>query len=431
MAHTKKLDPTVKCAPLQSGVVGPAVKIVKNIALTQQNVNASTSTVGEPSVAMKGQSLFVSGNWYASTSSDTGATWDFVDPFTTLPSVDGGFCCDQTLVYVASVDITVWLLQYVEQSGTNTLRVAVTKGVDGSGPWHWWDLKPSVVNASWKGEWFDYNHAAYSDHALYVGSNSFHASNGTFARSAVFRFPLAQLAAGAGLSYDVFSTRQNFSVRCVQGATSTMYMLSHNSDRQIRVYEWPESSSTVKHHDVNVTPWLGGVYSAPDPNGVNWLSRCDERITGAWVGCGQIGAMWSANRQGPTRPLPFVRVVRIDAKTKALIDEPDIWSTRHAYAYPDACPNSKMDVGITLFRGGKTVFPGHVVGRMAAGSPGPAPWRLVATRNGTDGPNDNKWGDYLTCRRAAPDTTEWVAVGYTLQGGGARTDVEPRVVIFK
>ncbi len=57
-------------------------------------------------------------------------------------------------------------------------------------------------------------------------------------------------------------------------------------------------------------------------------------------------------------------------------------------------------------------------------------WRLRVTRNGTDGPSDNKWGDYLTCRRHSPQLHTWVAAGYTLQGGGARTNIEPRYVHF-
>jgi hypothetical protein len=52
-------------------------------------------------------------------------------------------------------------------------------------------------------------------------------------------------------------------------------------------------------------------------------------------------------------------------------------------------------------------------------------------RTGTHAPNDGKWGDYVACRRDAPDADQWVAVGFTLQGGGARTDIEPILVQFR
>src|SRR5207244_2692192 len=55
---------------------------------------------------------------------------------------------------------------------------------------------------------------------------------------------------------------------------------------------------------------------------------------------------------------------------------------------------------------------------------------LQTTRTGTNGPSDEKWGDYLTCRRHSPDGLTWIATGFTLQGGGSRSDVEPRVVHF-
>ena len=111
-----------------------------------------------------------------------------------------------------------------------------------------------------------------------------------------------------------------------------------------------------------------------------------------------------------------------------VIDEPDIWHADFAYAFPDASLNSSGTVGISLFRGGGTRFPGHVVGAWdgVAGK-----WELVGTRDSTHTPNDGKWGDYVTCRRDSPDTGTWVAVGYTLQGGGARANIEPRLVRFK
>ena len=105
----------------------------------------------------------------------------------------------------------------------------------------------------------------------------------------------------------------------------------------------------------------------------------------------------------------------------------DIWSTDYAYAYPSGAANDAGKIGITLFRGGNQLNPGHVVGAYdeAGGS-----WDLVATKDGTNGPTDNKWGDYLTCRPHTPGGQTWLATGYTLQGGGQPTNVEPRLVRF-
>jgi hypothetical protein len=205
-----------------------------------------------------------------------------------------------------------------------------------------------------------------------------------------------------------------------------MYFASHVNNSTVRVFSWPETSNTVTSRDVGVSAWSDGDYSAPGPDGANWLSRTDDRITGAWVANGLIGLAWSANRRA-TRPFPYVRVVRIVEATMALRDDADIWSANHAYAYPDACPNDRGHVGITLFRGGGALHPGHVVGIWDDFS---NRWQLVVTANGTHGPVDTKWGDYLACRRHSPDGLTWLASGYTLQGGGQRDNIEPRLVHF-
>jgi hypothetical protein len=404
------------------------VTLLRNVALSGNATTGQTSTVAEPSLATLDQQVFFTGNWYASRSADNGATWTFIDPYSTLPPADNGFCCDQTVIAVPARHLTIWLLQYDELAGTNTLRVAAHRGpgLDNAG-WVFWDLRPGDVDPAWANQWFDYNHAATSDGFLYVGSNVFTVGTDEFVRSVVFRFPLAGFDPDASLTYEYFETSENFSLRCTQGATNTMYIVSHNSFSQVRVFSWPENASQVTSTDVDVAAWDEGAYKSAGPDGRNWLSRCDGRITGAWVSRGEIGIMWSSNRLEPVRAVPFIRVVRLNETTLAVIDEPDIWSPSVAYAYPDAYPNESGEVGVTLYRGGGNVHTGHVVGFWDRDA---SAWRLRVTRNGTNGPTDHKWGDYVTCRRHSPQSHTWVASGVTLQGGGARGNVEPRYVHF-
>ena len=253
-----------------------------------------------------------------------------------------------------------------------------------------------------------------------------HFRGDTFARSVVYRLPLQTLGDRGSLSYQYFASTQNFSLRCVRGARDTMYFASHNSTSQVRLFSWPEAAPAPSVHDVDVSVWNAGRYSALGPDGSNWLTRCDPRITGAWIANGSIGLAWSANTRGP-RPFPHVRVVEIDTAGMQAVADRDIWSQNYAYAYPNGAANDAGKIGITLFRGGNQINPGHVVGAFddATGS-----WELVPTKDGTDGPADDKWGDYLTCRRHVPDGQTWLATGYTLQGGGAPTNVEARLVRF-
>jgi hypothetical protein len=406
--------------------------ILKHAPLPAVATATQTSTVGEPSVANRGADILFSGNWYAASSANGGTNWAGINPFTFFPAGPGGFCCDQTLHYDAKNDLTIWLLQYIKAANTNVLRIAVKKGpLNVPGGWRWWDLGPVQVDPAWVGEWFDYNHAALSDNFLYVGTNSFTVAANQFTRCVVFRISLASLAAGAQLSLSRFSTTTNFSLRCVQGAKNIMYFASHegNQGRAIRVFSWPENSPTVTSRVVNITAWNPPPFSAPVANGLNWLQRADGRITGAALGAGGVlHFMWTAAKQGGDRKFPFIRVVRINAATMAVTSQPDIWSKKTAFAYPDASANVNGIVGVTVFSGGgANNHPAHLVGFRddALGK-----WKLAVAARSTHSPIDQKWGDYLTCRRHEPEGKDWIASGFTLQGGDVRQNIVPHYVHF-
>jgi len=402
------------------------INLLQNRALTPAETRGQTATVGEPTAANNDREIFLAGNWYATKTVDGGTTWAAVNPDTSFPADAGGFCCDQVVAYDPANNLLFWLLQYARDAKRgNLLRLAVKRGGTlGDNTWYWWDFRPETTNPAWAGTWFDYPDLELGDSFLYLTTNNF--SGETFVRSVVFRLPLQTLADRGHLSYRYFASTQSFSLRCVRGARDTMYFASHGAGSQVRVFSWPEAAPSPSVHDVNVSVWNAGLYSAPGPDGTNWLARCDERITGAWIANGTIGLAWTANRRGP-RPFPHVRVVEIDAASMLATADRDIWSRNYAYAYPNGAANDAGKIGITLFRGGAQINPGHVVGAFDETS---GSWQLMATRNGTNGPTDNKWGDYLTCRRHAPDGQTWLATGYTLQGGGQPTNVEPRLVRF-
>jgi hypothetical protein len=399
--------------------------LIQNIGLTDADTSGQTATVGEPTLANNDKEILLAGNWYATKSLDGGGSWQSLDPFTLFPSAAGGFCCDQVIVFEPNHNLFFWLLQYVrDDQGTNILRLAVKQGGTlGDDNWYWWDFSPAGTNAEWSDEWFDYPDLELGDNFLYMTTNSF--SGDSFRRSVVFRLPLESLAQPGTLNFQYFQSPL-FSLRCVRGAGTTMYFACHNSLSQVRIFSWPEAAGGITFNDVNVTPWNAGTYSAPGPDGADWLTRCDPRITGAWLANGNIGLAWSVNSRGP-RPFPHVRVVEISEAQMQVVADRDIWSDKFAYAYPNGAANEDGVVGITLFMGGGDFNPSHVVGSFDSGSNA---WSLGVTQAGSNGPNDGKWGDYLTCRRSVSDGRNWFASGYTLEGGGARTNIEPRVVHF-
>jgi hypothetical protein len=401
------------------------ITLIDNLPLNDVATDDSTSTVGEPSVGFVDGNAFVTGNWYASRSTNGGANWTHVDPFTTLPAAAGGFCCDQVTLHDHARGVWIWILQYSEQNGANLFRLAATRDVDfPSGGWYWWDIAPTTLDAAWTNQWFDYPDTAVTDDNLFVTFNIFDASD-NWQRAAVMRFPLDTIANAGTLIFNWWATTDNGSLRLTQGAGNTMYWASHNSLAQLRLFSWVDGQGTLNWWDINVGQWSGTIASTA-PNGVDWLGRADSRITGASVGNGTICLMWTAGSQA-NRPHAYCRVVRINEASKQVVDEPDVWSANRTWAYPAACTNGGGVVGFTAFYGGVDRHPGHVVGARddAAGS-----WTVAYSRLGSHSPNAERWGDYLTCRAHAPSNNTWVAAGYTLEGGEARTDIVPRIVNF-
>lgn len=409
----------------------PPPTILAMSPVTPAAAGLQTSTVGEPSLSSNGTEVLFSGNWYAARSANSGASWSMLNPFSFFPAAAGGFCCDQTLIFIPRLGLHVWVLQYLKSNNTNVLRIAFKpRNLGTAAGWRWWDLVPANFNRRWSGEWFDYNHCAISDNFLYIGTNMFTGATDTFTRATMFRIPFSAFQSNAQLQVDHFSTTVNFSLRCVQGAADIMYFGSHEGPRsnRLRVFAWPENSTTIGSKVVQITAWNGATpYGPGGPGGSNWLARCDGRITGAWRANRRLGFMWTANRQPPARPFPFVRVVTVDERTMARIDEPDIWNADFAFAYPDACPNDQSEIGITLFAGGNRHHPIHLVGVRGARGGG---WNLRTVARSTHSPSDDKWGDYLTCRPDHPTVRQWVASGYSLQGGGGIANISPHFVRF-
>jgi hypothetical protein len=402
------------------------LRIFRNVGLPDAATSQDTSTVGEPSVAASGNQVFLSGNWYASRSINAGANWTHVNPFTTLPSAAGGFCCDQVVVHDARRGVWIWILQYIRANNTNVFRIAATRDANfPTGGWYWWNIGPATLNAQWSNLWFDYPDAALTNDHLWVTFNVFNSSS-QWQRAVTMKFPLATIANAGTLGFSWWSTTNNGSLRLTQGAGQTMYFASHISTNQLRLFKWDDGGNQISWWNINVGQWTSGNFASIAPNGVNWLGRVDSRITGAWVGAGRIGLMWTAgSRTG--RPHSYARVVRINEATKQVVDEPDIWSNQNAWAYPAASTNDRGEVGCTAFYGGPGRHPSHVVG--VRDDPAGI-WKTVFSAVATNSPTTAAWGDYLTCRTHVPNRHTWAACGYTLQGGTDRRNVEPRYVHF-
>ncbi|MFE6101557.1 hypothetical protein ACFVQ4_16495 [Streptomyces laurentii] len=408
-----------------------SVNLVLNTGLTNAATGLGTGVDDEPTAARFLGQAFLTGNTYASRSQDGGSTWTQVDPFAVFPFTAGGLCCDQITLHERTRNLWVWLLQYKpDANGSNIFRLAVsTDGTPAPTSWFYWDFSPGLYDPTWAtGVTFDRPDMATANEHLYISYNVFRGTTG--AATMVFKISLAQLALHQ-LSYVYYNTTEDTSFCLARGATTDMYLLSETVQNPARIYRWPDADGTAWSRTNVTTPgaWTGstmpGTYVSLCPNGSNWLGKLTVRATAGWVTDGNVGFLWHAL---PTndRPQPWLKGLVVDTTTMTVVSEPDLWNADQAYAYPATCPNDDGVVGISLFfGGGGTLDPRHVVGFREDPT-----WVLAGTRDSTDGPYGDMWGDYLSCALGHPDDTNWVASGYTLQGGSTFQFVDPQYVEF-
>jgi hypothetical protein len=400
-------------------------RIVTTARLDDEATGEQTGTVGEPSIAASGARVLMTGNWYATRSTDGGDTWTFVDPFAEFPPAAGGLCCDQVVHYSRTHRIWIWILQYSSAARTNVFRVAASR-TGAQGTWTWWDVAPADVDPAWRETWFDYPDIAQSSEHLFVSFNMFNGFD-RWQRAVVFRFPLAELADRDQLTRRHWSTTEVGSLRFVRGADDVMWFAGHGpANETLTLCAWDDGETDPVRWDVAVQPWNDLGYAAAGSSGADWLGRLDGRITGAWRSRDLLGFAWTAAPE-PGRTHPFIRVVRFDEATLDPVDQPDLWSENGAYAYVAVSPNRRGDVGLTAYFGGPTA-PAHVVADLDERQ---LTWRPRTTVTSTHRPALPKWGDYLTIGPDPRRRTYWTAAGYTLQDGRDRRNVEPLVVTFK
>jgi hypothetical protein len=402
-----------------------SVNLVKNLGLGDTATGLQTGTVHEPTAAAFNDELFVTGNWFASRSSDGGTTWTLVDPYTAFPPAANGFCCDQITLHEQKRNLWIWLLQYDKpKGGANVFRLAVSTSGPG-GPWTYWDFGPATFDPAWPSDvWLDYPDIAKTDNHLYITYNVFNGQD-EWQQAVVLRAPLDGLATGnLQIEFHLISTYG--SLRLTRGATSEMFFASHTGVNPLRIFRWPdEAGAALSYFEISGSAWNDqGPYSSKGPGGVEWLSRTDSRVTGGWAVGNKVGFLWTANASSG-RPQPYVKAIVADTEKKSLVAEPDIWSPDVAFAYPAACPNANGVVGLSMLFGGAQAHPSHAVGYLDG-----AQWVLATSRRGTHGPPEGVWGDYVSCEVHDPDGTDWVASGYTLQNGSDRRSIEPQYVQF-
>ena len=405
-----------------------------NTELPEPGSQQTASNVGEPSVAINGDVVFYTGNWYAGRSMDGGKTFDFLDPNTAFPDPPNlAFCCDQVVNYMASIDTFVWLMQYRTKDGIQSdniqrLAFATTAEIK-TGHWRLFDITTKFLGVD--GQFLDFPDLAVGANFLYATTNIFTSAGGS-AGAAVVRIPMASITAGA-VTADKFVSPTLNSFRVAQNCGTRAFFATHQDTSTLNVFTWDEAQAAPVSQLVEVARWItGNGYHSRTPDGRTWLDRADSRLTGATLAGSDLYFAWAVAAGSNQRPQPFVQIAKIDADNLTLVENINVFDSDSATCYAALSSNADGEVGISYMMGGGPRFPSHVVGILtgtrkdvvaAAGDSGPLP---------NSSTNLGEWGDYLTVRPVFPDRKLFAATGYTMVGGqnASNVDALPRFVLF-
>lgn len=394
-------------------------------------LTTDVSTTAEPSGASGGGVVFATANWTAAYSTDGGSTFTQLDPTTIFPADAVGYCCDQIVQYVPSIDRFIWLLQ-----GTG-YRLAMASPADiinsNGTAWTYWNLTPGLFGSCSS---FDYPDLSVGNNSLYISWDAFCSTNGF----QVARTSLTGIQAGGTITIE-FTDPANAPSSIVWGAHLTqntaneIFWAGHNGNNKLRVYSLAEGSNTYFWRDIGISSWANNAPTSTTPDGQDWLCKNFHGCTGngAFPRNGIIGATrsgnnvwfaWSAGTNDNFKQAHIEMVTLDRSNNFNKIQQVQIWNNDYAFAYPALATNACTgEVGLSFEYGGNGNYENHVVGFWGD---------FVAYITTGSNVGTTRYGDYATIRQT-PVTKEnpgnlFDAFGYGLNtvpppGTGTLTDI--------
>jgi hypothetical protein len=391
------------------------------------------STTAEPSGgATAGGVIFATANWLAAYSDNGGSSFTELDPTTIFPNDAVGYCCDQIVQYVPSINRFVWFLQ------GNGYRLAVASPQqilnNGGTAWTYWNLVPTIFGQP-AGTGFDYPDLAVGDNQLYMswdaGSPCTAGCNQGFQ---VARTSLAGLAAGGTITIE-FTNPANGTMawgsHLSQDTGDEIFWAGHNNSSNMRIFSLQEGSNTYFWRDRNVSSWPTNAPTSLTPDNRDWLAKNFNGPNGnSFPRNGVIGAArqgnqiwfgWTAgtNTRFPQAHIQIAVFDRGDSYNKSA--QHQVWNPDYAFAYPAFSRNvCTSEIGMSFEFGGGGNYENHVVGFWGDF----IAWITTASNVGT-----TRFGDYVTIRQApftdANPGNLFTAFGYGLNlvSGSSRSDI--------
>lgn len=402
----------------------PSLEIFANDPL-----NIPGNSVNEPSgaasgLAANGGVVFATFNSSAAFSTNDGQSWTSLDPTTIFPqTTGGGFCCDQVVQFIPSIDSFVWVLQYCgmtcgNATGPNLERVVACRPADmriGSlVPCRTtFDITPALLGLG--NDFFDFPDLSVGNNFLYLSFDDFNAGG-----LIVTRIPLSEIQAAGTINIQFThpgDSSQAYLGHLTQSPLDSIFWAGHNSNSSMRVFSWPETSASYSWQDVDVGSWPNNIsnMTSTTPDGMDWLSKLQKnntfpilgstRVTGSIAGVrtDQLFFAWTGSN-GSGFLQPQVQWVALDRSNNFnLVTQQQLFSDSATVAYPALASNSNGEVGISAETGGGGAFENHAIGFLADNF-------LKITTNSNVGVN--RFGDFVTIRQNVADGTKFDAFGY-------------------
>jgi hypothetical protein len=403
-----------------------------------RGVGVNGSTILEPTGGVDaGGVVFAAGNWFAAYSTNGGTSFTQINPTTIFPNDAIGFCCDQIIQYVPSIDRFIWLLQ-----GTNGYRLAsaspATLASSGGTAWTYWNL-PSTLFGQPSGTGLDYPDVSVGNNALYLSWDNGFGGCPTGCRTGlqVSRIGLSAIQTSSTITIDYTHPEHSavaWGSHLVQDTGDEIFWAGHNSSSQMRVFSLREGSNTYFWRDIGVSTWANNALSSTTPDSQNWVAGSGGFPGNAVIGGTRSGNhvwfAWDAGTDGNFAQ-PHIEMVDLDRNNNfARTQQVQIWNRGFAFAYPSlATLPCTGEVAMSLETGGGgSRFENHAVGFWGD-------FLVYLTTGSTVG--TTRFGDYVTIRNA-PATRQdpgnlFAAFGYGLTtapppAAGTLTDM--RYVLF-
>jgi hypothetical protein len=400
---------------------------------------ANTSTTAEPSGASDGNGVvFVTGNWFASFSTDGGNTFTPINPTAVFPADTVGYCCDQIVQYVPSIDRFIWLLQgstSATQAGGYRLASSSPAQIRSSNAtaWTYWNLTPQVFGQP-NGTGFDYPDMSVGNNYLYLSWDAgFGCPTGCTQGFQVARILLSEIQAGGTIGIGFTNPadgRMAWGAHISQNTLDEVFWAGHNNNSSMRVFTLAEDSNSYFWRDVGISSWPTGGLSSTTPDGQDWLTKLRDFPGNSVHGLTRVGSsLWFAWSVGTNENFqqPHVEMVTLNRQNDFdKIQQVQIWNNDYAFAYPALSTNfCTSEVGLSLEYGGNGNYENHVIGF----------WGdfVVYITTGSD-VGTTRYGDYVTIRQEPPTEDNpgnlFSAFGYGLNSIATGTQTDVRYVLF-